>query len=137
MLNPCFVGFSKFVIVLRTLSLSSGILLINMLCSKSVDCSLLGVHNHHSRQAFHSLWSNKRLTGKVYIYLMTKACHACLLVVAMQLNLPNKNQRLLRAISWYELFASLSNLRSGVLCKGYTFVRILHVPAQLLFVRRD
>ena len=31
-----------------------------------------------------------------------------------------KNQRLLRTTSWYELFPSLSNLRSGFLCKVYT-----------------
>ena len=48
-----------------------------------------------------------------------------------------EDQRLLRATSWYELFAPLSNLQSGVLCKVYTFVRRLHVPEKLLFVRRD
>ena len=45
-----------------------------------------------------------------------------------------KNQRLLRATSWYELFAPLSNLQSGVFCKVYTFVRRLHAPEKLLFV---
>ena len=43
-----------------------------------------------------------------------------------------ENQRLLRATSWYEFFAPLSNLRSGVFCKVYTFGRWQHVPAQLL-----
>ena len=42
------------------------------------------------------------------------------------------NQRLLRATSWYELFAPLSNLQSGVFCKVYTFVRRPHVPEKLL-----
>ena len=46
--------------------------------------------------------------------------------------LKKKNQRLLRATSWYELFAPLSNLQSGVFCKGYTFVRQLHAPEKLL-----
>ena len=44
----------------------------------------------------------------------------------------DENQRLLRATSWYELFAPLSNLQSGVFCKVYTFVRRLHVPEKLL-----
>ena len=43
------------------------------------------------------------------------------------------HQRLLRATSWYELFVPLSNLRSGDLCKVYTFVPRLHLPAQLLY----
>ena len=51
----------------------------------------------------------------------------------------DSNQRLLRATSWYELFAPLSNLlQSGVLCKAYTFVRKLHAPEKIvMFVRRD
>ena len=45
----------------------------------------------------------------------------------------NINQRLLKATSWYELFAPLSNLRSGVFfCKVYTFGLRQHVPAGLL-----
>ena len=42
------------------------------------------------------------------------------------------DQRLLRATSWYELFALLSNLKSGILCKVYTFGRRLHVPEKLV-----
>ena len=59
------------------------------------------------------------------------------LVREMKINLKNTfliflNQRILRATSWYELFAALSNLQYGVLCKVYTFVRRLHVPEKLL-----
>ena len=54
-----------------------------------------------------------------------------LVFISVKLIIEN-NQRLLKATSWFELFALLSNLQSGILCKVYTFGRRLHAPEKLL-----
>ena len=53
--------------------------------------------------------------------------------------LNRNNQRLLRATSWYELFAPLSNLRSGVFCNFIPLVvgNMCRHNCYSMFVRRD